>query len=108
MLKGQYKIIRDKSLKELQDKYERVLYKKLDKKEFRHHLKLRLKEETLKLLLATDKNRQAEKIAEILEVTDYIIKEEKIDKSEILKIKNDAKKKKGGFDKQYLLISLEE
>lgn len=108
MQRGYYKIIRDKSLKELNEKYSNVLYKKLNKKEFKYYLNLRLKEETVKLLQADSKERFINKLADILETFDYILDENKIDRSVIQKIKTNIKKSKGGFDKRYLLISLEE
>lgn len=108
MLEGKYKLIRDKTLTELKQKYDKVLFKKIEKKEFPYYLKLRLKEETVKLLYADSKERLKGKIADILETLDYILAVEKITKSEITKIKNSRKKTKGGFDKQLLLISLEE
>lgn len=106
MLEGYYKIIRDKTLKELQNKYELVLYKKLNNQDFKHYLLLRLKEETCKLLNANNKKRLIDKLADILEVIDYILVQENISKIKIKKIQDLWKKEKGGFDKKYLLISI--
>lgn len=108
MLKGKYKLIRDNTLEELKNRYEQVLYKNLNKKNFEYYLKLRLKEETIKLLDSKDKIRFKNKIADIFETIDYIMKANKIDKKEIIKTMSLRKKSKGGFDKRYLLISIKE
>lgn len=82
----------------------RSLYRftELDPSAYRKRLKEKLLEEVEEFFAAEN----SEEIADIYEVLDALMKDLAIEKSEVLKIQQEKKLKRGGFEKKLLMETL--
>lgn len=94
------KLVRDKIPEIIIQKGEYVETKILDRGEYILELNKKLKEEVDEFII--DQNE--EEIADILEVIDAIISVNGFSYKSIIRIKNEKKKNKGGFEKKVFLI----
>ena len=97
------KLVRDKIPEIIENNNEVAVTKILSDKDYRDELIKKLLEEYNEVVNANGKDLIAE-LADMLEVIDAIAKTENITLEDVIKIKEDKKIKRGGFDKKIFLI----
>lgn len=108
MIKAHYKLVRDKIPILIKKSGKRAITKKITKPEFKHYLKIKLKEEIDEILKTNSKSDITERIADILEVIEYLSREYRIKKPQISKIRKRKLQTKGKFDKRKFLVLTED
>ncbi len=93
------KLVRDKIPDIIEQDGSKAYIRYLDEKEYNEQLNKKLLEEVKEYI----ESEEVEEIADILEVIESILKFKKVSEEEILKIKNEKKSKRGGFDKKIFL-----
>ena len=93
------KLVRDLIPEIIIKKGGKASYYQASSEEVMAFLKEKLQEEVNEFL----EDESLEELADILEVLDAIYKEMKINKDELLKIKDKKKTERGAFDKKYIL-----
>lgn len=101
------KLVRDMIPEIIEKDGEKPFIKILNEEEYKKELKKKLKEEAEEVIGAENNNDLIKEIGDVLEVLDYIEKSFGLDKEEILKIKQERKIKRGGFDKKIFLEKTE-
>jgi len=101
------KLVRDKIPEIIEKDGEKPFIRILDDVEYRKELKKKIKEEAEELSLAENNQDLIKEIGDVLEVLEYIEKSFGLDKEEILKVKEERKQKRGGFDKKIFLEKTE-
>ena len=107
MIKKYNKLIRDKILEIIRAAGERPYWRILDGKEYLREIKKKILEEAKELIEAKDKKGIVDEIVDIQELTDVLISETGLTKSEIKKQQKIKNKKRGGFKKKLFLIKTE-
>lgn len=109
MIKAYYKLTRDK-IPSLIEKGGNIkaITKKISKRDFKHYLKVKLKEEIDEILKTNSKKEITERVADIEEVIDYLIKQYNVSQKDIKKAKSEKSAKKGRYDKRIFLVLTEE
>lgn len=107
MTKIYNKLVRDRITEIIEKDGEKPFTRVLGEEEYKNELKNKLKEETAELVLAKDNRELIKEISDILEVLEYIEKSFSLSKEEILKVKEERKQKRGGFDKRIFLEKAE-
>ena len=107
MIKKYNKLIRDKILEIIRAAGERPYWRILDGKEYLREIKKKILEEAKELIEAKDKKGIVDEIVDIQELTDVLISETGLTKSEIKKQQKIKNKKRGGFKKRLFLIKTE-
>lgn len=97
------KLVRDKIPEIIENNNEVAEVRILSDEEYLNHLKLKLLEEYNEVINASGKDF-LEELADMLEVIDALSKIENKTLEDIIKIKEEKKNKRGGFDKKILLI----
>ncbi len=97
------KLIRDKIPEIVKSKWEQISISIANQEEFRIKLFEKLIEESNEVIDAKTKSEIIEEMADLYEVIDSILENEKIDKSDVLKIQKEKKYKRWWFDKKILL-----
>jgi len=97
------KLVRDRIPEKIENNNEIAEVRVLSDEEYIHHLKLKLLEEYNEVINASGKDF-LEELADMLEVIDALSKTENKTLKDIIKIKEEKKEKRGGFDKKILLI----
>ena len=95
MMKTYYKLVRDKIPNLIKKDGKKTVTKNIKKTDFKYYLKIKLKEEVDEILKTESKTELIERIADVLEVIDYINHEYKISKLEIKKARKEKTAKKG-------------
>ena len=108
MINTYYKLVRDNIPQLIKKEGKKAIIKKIEKSDFKYYLKIKLKEEVDEILKSESKSDLTERIADVIEVIDYLAEEYNINKSEITKAKKDKLTKKGKYDKRTLLIVTED
>lgn len=93
------KLVRDKIPEKIERNGEEVVTTQLNKDVFISLLKRKLVEESLEVYDATEKEDMVAELADVMEVIDAIIKEERINRQNILDKKEKKREKVGGFEK---------
>ena len=93
------KLVRDKIPEKIERNGEEVVTTQLKKDVFISLLKRKLVEESLEVYDATEKEDMVAELADVMEVIDAIIKEERINRQNILDKKEKKREKVGGFEK---------
>lgn len=83
-----------------------VNYIILSDDEYKNELLRKFHEEVLEVLDAQNKQELIEEIADSYEVIDSILKANNIEKSEVMKVQNAKRNKKGGFGGKYFIKSI--
>lgn len=91
-------LIRDKRLKQMQNKGLKVDYEILSNEAYLKELKLKLVEESTECLNTLNNEDLITELADVLEVIDFIIKAAGLNKDKILSYKSQKYEKLGGFD----------
>ncbi len=104
MIKKYNKLIRDKILEIIRAAGERPYWRILNGKEYLREIKKKILEEAKELIGAKDKKGIIDEIVDIQELTDALISETGLTKSEIKKQQKIKNKKRGGFKKRLFLI----
>ncbi len=104
MIKKYNKLIRDKILEIIRAAGERPYWRILNGKEYLREIKKKILEEAEELIGAKDKKGIIDEIVDIQELTDVLISETGLTKSEIQKEQKIKNKKRGGFKKRLFLI----
>ncbi len=104
MIKKYNKLIRDKILEIIMAAGERPYWRILNGKEYLREIKKKILEEAKELIEAKDKKGIIDEIVDIQELTDALISETGLTKSEIKKQQKIKNKKRGGFKKRLFLI----
>ncbi len=107
MIKKYNKLIRDKILEIIRAAGERPYWRILNGKEYLREIKKKILEEVKELIGAKDKKGIIDEIVDIQELTDALISETGLTKSEIKKQQKIKNKKRGGFKKRLFLIKTE-
>jgi predicted house-cleaning noncanonical NTP pyrophosphatase (MazG superfamily) len=107
MIKKYNKLIRDKILEIIRAAGERPYWRILNGKEYLREIKKKILEEAKELIEAKDKKGIVDEIVDIQELTDVLISETGLTKSEIKKQQKIKNKKRGGFKKKLFLIKTE-
>jgi len=107
MAKIYNKLVRDRIPEIIEKDGEVPFVRILDDAEYREELKKKLREEAEELILAKDNDELIKEIGDVLEVLEFIEKSFGLDKEEILKIKEERKQKRGGFEKKIFLEKTE-
>ncbi len=107
MIKKYNKLIRDKILEIIRAAGERPYWRILNGKEYLREIKKKILEEAKELIGAKDKKGIIDEIVDIQELTDALISETGLTKSEIKKQQKIKNKKRGGFKKRLFLIKTE-
>ncbi len=107
MIKKYNKLIRDKILEIIRAAGERPYWRILNGKEYLREIKKKILEEAKELIGAKDKKGIIDEIVDIQELTDVLISETGLTKSEIKKQQKIKNKKRGGFKKGLFLIKTE-
>ncbi len=107
MTKIYNKLVRDKIPEIIKKDGEMPFIRILNDEEYKEELKKKAKEEVEELLLAKDNSELAKEIGDVLEVLEHIEKAFGLNKEEILKIKDERKQKRGGFNKKIFLEKTE-
>jgi predicted house-cleaning noncanonical NTP pyrophosphatase (MazG superfamily) len=94
------KLIRDEIPLKIKNNGEVPVTKKLRSKEFKSALLKKLEEEALEFKL----DPSLEEAADILEVLDALFAEHYLNKKDILKVKKEKRKERGGFLRKLFLI----
>lgn len=103
MKKVYNKLIRDKIPEIIVAAGEKPKIRKLNKKEFKIELQKKVLEEAKELVAAKNKKDILNEVVDIQELLDWIIKEQKLDHSQIKKLQKEKNKKRGSFEKQLFL-----
>ncbi len=103
MAKIYNKLVRDRIPEIIEKDGEKPFVRILDEEEYKKELKKKIKEEVEELFLAENNQDLIKEIGDVLEVLEYIEKSFGLDKEEILKVKEERKQKRGGFDKKIFL-----
>lgn len=98
------KIVRDKIPQNIEYKGEYVYQKKVINDLLTNSLKVKLVEEALEVFDATSTTEIVEEIADVLEVIEALTKSLDISMDEIIQVKEEKKKDKGGFDEGIVLL----
>lgn len=107
MIKKYNKLIRDKILEIIRAAGEKPYWRILNGKEYLREIKKKILEEVKELIEANDKKGIVDEIVDIQELTDVLISETGLTKSEIQKEQKIKNKKRGGFKKKLFLIKTE-
>lgn len=107
MTKVYNKLVRDKIPEIIKKDGEVPFTRILDGEEYKEELKKKLQEEVEELVLAKTNEELIKEISDVLEVLEYMEKSFGLDKQEILKVKEERKQKRGGFDKKIFLEKTE-
>lgn len=91
------KLIRDKLLSKVKKTYPSSQFKKLDRKELKRELKVKLMEETKEFFQADSIEEETEELADILEVIETLTKLNYVDEEKLAKVKTEKCYEKGGF-----------
>lgn len=78
-----------------------------DAQRFKELLGAKCVEEAREVEQAKDKEELMKEIADLREVIDTLIKAYEIDESELIKIQNERREKRGGFERRVFLKSIE-
>jgi len=98
------KLVRDLIPEIIEQNGDRAVVHILDGERFRKELLKKLVEESKEVLEAEgDRDELKKEIGDVLEVIDSIMESFQFEKEEILKIKNNRKEKRGGFEKHIFL-----
>ena len=108
MIKEWKKLVRDKFPKNLSSKGINIQVSILQDEEYQKALNEKLLEEANGVVNSETKEEATEKIADLMEVMETIIKNRHISLEEIKKVKEEKRIKSGGFDNKIFLISTEE
>ncbi|HLC38557.1 MAG TPA: nucleoside triphosphate pyrophosphohydrolase [Patescibacteria group bacterium] len=103
MRKVYNKLIRDKIPEIIVAAGEDPKIKKLNKKEFNIELSKKVLEEAKELTIAKTKKDILSEVVDIQELLDWIIKEQKLNRSKIKKFQKEKNIKRGSFKKQLFL-----
>ena len=95
------KLVRDKIPKIIRNNHKVPVTKILNESEYRFELEKKLQEEVLEYL---NSNGDINEIADIFEVLFAIVKDRGYNIDDVMKIKEDKCKKRGGFEKKIFLI----
>jgi len=107
MTKIYNKLVRDKIPEIIEKDGENPFTRILNDAEYKEELKNKLREEAEEFILAKDNTELVKEMSDILEVLEYIEKSFNLNKEEILKVKEERKQKRGGFDKKIFLEKTE-
>ena len=107
MIKKYNKLIRDKILEIIRAAGERPYWRILNGKEYLREIKKKMLEEAKELIKTRNKKGIIDEIVDIQELTDVLISETGLAKSEIKKQQKIKNKKRGGFKKRLFLIKTE-
>lgn len=109
MKKVYNKLVRDKIPEIIEKEGKTVSVRILSDEEFRGELRKKIKEEAEELTAAGGSVAEMMKeIGDIYEVIDAIISSSGLDREKILKLKEERKAKRGGFEKKIFLENVEE
>lgn len=101
------KLVRDKIPEIIKKENKEPQIKILNEKDYIRELIYKLNEESKEIKdVYKDKEKVVEEIADVLEIIDGIINFYKIDKKQLLKIKDIKRKERGGFKKKLYLKSV--
>lgn len=106
-MKTYYKLVRDKIPELIEKSGTKPVVKKIKKENFKYYLKIKLKEEVDEVLKTESVDDLKERIADIKQVIDYMLKEYDISRKDISKAQKIKNTKKGKYDKRKLLIVTE-
>ena len=102
------KLVRDNIPQILHKQNLNFRHKILQEKEFQKYLRLKLDEEILELDQAINSEDKLEELADILEILFTMTSSLKYKKSDLMKTRDKKLTKKGGFQKKYFLIDVED
>ncbi|MBU4224162.1 nucleoside triphosphate pyrophosphohydrolase [Patescibacteria group bacterium] len=107
MVKIYNKLVRDKIPEIIENDGEKPITRILDDEEYKKELKNKLLEESQEAVLAENSHELMKEIGDIFEVIEAIEKAFGLSKDEILKMKEERKQKRGGFEKKIFLEQAE-
>lgn len=107
-MKTYYKLVRDNIPELIKKDGKKAIIKKIEKSDFKYYLKIKLKEEVDEILKTESKIELTQRIADVVEVINYLTKEYNINQSDINKAQKDKLHKKGKYNKRTLLIVTED
>lgn len=97
------KLVRDNIPKIIESDGEKVIWRVLSSDEYKKALEAKLLEEAHEVIEALNKGETLEELADVLEVVEAIALLNDSDLEEVLKLKREKVKKKGGFSKRLYL-----
>jgi len=98
-----WKLVRDKIQDFSIEKKDGREFAKVEGAHYTKCLRLKLVEEAEEVLEAPDKENLIEELADVFEVLDELIEQEKISITDIVKVQDKKKSKKGGFKKGIIM-----
>lgn len=107
MIKIYNKLVRDKIPEITEKDGEKPVTRILDDEEYKKELKNKLIEESKEAVLAENNQELSKEIGDIFEVIEAIEKVFGVNRDDILKIKEERKQKRGGFEKKIFLEQTE-
>lgn len=107
MTKIYNKLVRDKIPEIIENDGENPITRILELEEYKKELKKKLVEEAKELVLVEDNYELSKEIGDVFEVIEALEKSFNLNREEIMKIKEERKQKRGGFDKKIFLEKTE-
>jgi len=101
------KLVRDNILEIISQKNKIAKSRILSNEEYKLEALKKIVEEANEVLAAGNSNDLMKEIGDLQEIIEAVIFAFNLDEKEILKIKNQRKKERGGFDKKIFLESVE-
>ncbi len=98
------KLVRDNIPSIIENDNKKAIIRYVDDIEKKDYLLKKLQEEVDEFVLSNEPSE----IADILEVIDTLISNLKLDKNEIYKIKEEKRRKNGGFEKNIILVEVKD
>lgn len=102
------KLVRDYIPKIIKESGKVCEVKRITEEQYKKELRNKIVEEANELNQATSKKEMIEELADVFELLDYLLIEEKIDLLEVKKRRIQKNMEKGGFDQKLFLVSVEE
>lgn len=103
MVKIYNKLVRDKIPEIIENDGEKPITRILDDEEYKKELKNKLVEESQEAVLAEGSDELMKEIVDIFEVIEAVEKAFGIGREDVLKMKEERKQKRGGFEKKIFL-----
>lgn len=97
------KLVRDRIPEIIESKGEKPVTKTLTQDEYTHALGMKLIEEAHEILKAANPDEIALEIADLLEVLDAIRVNNNLSEEQVVKLKEERKRDRGGFEKRVFL-----
>ncbi len=107
-MKQHNKLVRDRILEIIEQDGVKSQSRILNDEEYRQELLKKLVEEANEVINAKDKEELHKELADVWEVIESIMKTFSLDHNKIMKLKQDRREKRGGFDQKIFLETTEE